>query len=77
MYVCVCVCMCVCAGVVFSNAALRALVPHLDECLEAIEYYNKFAESSWYNEDVELGRCVSRKVGIQCSTSLEVSTSII
>lgn len=61
-------------GVIFSNAALRALVPHLEDCLEAIEYYNKFTESPWYNEDVELGRCVSRKIGIQCSGSQEVST---
>ena len=60
-------------GVIFSNAALRALVPHLEDCLEAIEYYNKFTESPWYNEDVELGRCVSRKIGIQCSGSMEVS----
>ena len=59
-------------GVIFSNAALRALVPHLEDCLEAIEYYNKFTESPWYNEDVELGRCVSRKIGIQCSGSQEV-----
>ena len=60
-------------GVIFSNAALRALAPHLDYCLEAIEYYNKFTKSLWYDEDVELGRCVSRKIGIQCSESLEVS----
>lgn len=64
-------------GVVFSNAALRALVPHLDDCLEAIEYYNKFTESPWYNEDVELGRCVSRKVGIQCSGSSEIRSLLL
>ena len=63
-------------GVIFSNAALRALVPHLEDCLEAIEYYNKFTESPWYNEDVELGRCVSRKVGVQCSSSTEVSVRV-
>ena len=59
-------------GVIFSNAALRSLVPHFQECLEAIEYYNKFAKSPWYDEDAELGRCVSRKIGIQCSASQEV-----
>ena len=60
-------------GVIFSNAALRALVPHIDDCLEAIDYYNKFMNSQWYDEDVELGRCASRKLGLQCSSSSEVS----
>ena len=62
-------------GVIFSNAALRELVPHLEDCLEAIEYYNKFTNSLWYDEDVELGRCVSRKIGIQCSGSEEVRSA--
>lgn len=60
-------------GVVFSNAALRALAPHLDRCLRAVDVYNEEnPDNPWYNEDVELGRCVSRVINIQCSTSAEV-----
>ena len=59
-------------GVVFSQSALRVLAPQLEMCLTAIVYHNKNSDMPWYNEDVELGRCVSRVVGIQCSVSKEV-----
>lgn len=59
-------------GVVLSRAALRALAPHLDYCLSAVEQYNRQGSHTWFNEDVELGRCVSRTINIQCSTSAEV-----
>ena len=59
-------------GVVFIQSALRVLAPQLEMCLSAIIFHNKHSDSPWYNEDVELGRCVSRVVGIQCSVSKEV-----
>ena len=56
-------------GVVFSAVTLKILTPYLDKCLEGINLYNEFHHSDerWYNEDVELGRCVSRTVGIHCT----------
>jgi hypothetical protein len=49
-------------------------------CLETVEAHNRIGEGvagrAWFNEDVELGRCVSRNVGIQCSNSEEVSNII-
>ena len=55
-------------GVVFSATALSALTVHLMRCLKAVESYNsKWGKDiGWYNEDVELGRCISRTVGINC-----------
>lgn len=59
-------------GVVLSQAALTALYPHLDKCLEAVERHNMdSSQPLWYNEDVELGRCVSRNIGVQCSASID------
>ena len=52
-------------GVIFSRSALRKLAPHLNDCLSSVVVS--------YNEDVEVGRCVSKKVGIQCTWSWEVS----
>ena len=60
-------------GVVFSREALFALAPHLDYCLGAVSQYNRQENKQWFNEDVELGRCVSRTIDVQCSTSREVS----
>ena len=51
-------------GVIFSRALLMKLKPHLEDCLKEVVV-------SW-NEDVEVGRCVSRKLDIQCSWSYEV-----
>lgn len=60
-------------GVIFSRATLRKLAPYLDPCLSAVDHYNRgHPDHPWYNEDVELGRCVSRSINIQCSTSAEV-----
>lgn len=57
-------------GVVFSGTTLKSLYPHLDKCLTAVKAYNdKWGHDiGWYNEDVELGRCVSRTLGINCTT---------
>ena len=64
-------------GVILSKAALGKLAPYLDLCLSAVDQYNEEnPDNPWYNEDVELGRCVSRSINIQCSTSAEVYMSI-
>ena len=53
-------------GVIFSRALLIQLAPHLDYCLENVVVS--------YNEDLEVGRCVSRRLGIQCTWAYEVGT---
>ena len=59
-------------GVVLSRAALQALAPHLNWCLEVIQKHNQdSSEPQWYNEDVELGRCISRTISVQCSTDMD------
>ena len=69
-------------GVVLSRATLSAVAPHLGRCLEAVEDHNRaeggvgVSGGAWFNEDVELGRCISRTIGIQCSHSREVCTCI-
>ena len=52
-------------GVIFSRALLIQLIPHLNECLENVVVS--------YNEDLEVGRCISRRLGIQCTWAYEVS----
>ena len=63
-------------GVVLSRATLNAVAPYLDRCLEVVEAHNRIrkgvAGGVWFNEDLELGRCISRSVSIQCSNSEEV-----
>lgn len=63
------------AGIVMSQALLLELVPHLDYCLGAVQYHNREVKGGeeWNHADVELGRCVSRTIGVQCSLSAEVS----
>ncbi len=56
-------------GVIFSRALLQQLIPHLDDCLENVVVS--------YNEDLEVGRCISRRLGIQCTWAYEVSILII
>ena len=69
-------------GIVLSNGALKAIVPHLDECLMLIQGYNKklLSRSDGIHlnrADVELGRCFSRKLNVYCSTSQEVSEPVL
>lgn len=62
-------------GVALSVAALEALYPQLDRCLYAVQAYNqKWGREGmgWYNEDVELGRCISRTLGIDCTLPSKV-----
>ena len=51
-------------GVLLSRALLRRLGPHLDDCLQHVVL-------SW-NEDLEVGRCISRRLGVQCTWNYEV-----
>ena len=66
-------------GVVLSGVTLNAVAPYLDRCLEVVEAHNRIrkgmAGGVWFNEDVELGRCISRSIGIQCSNSEEVKSN--
>jgi len=50
-------------GVLFSNSLLAKLVHHLEHCLQHVVSYN---------EDVEVGRCISRELGIQCTWAYDV-----
>lgn len=52
-------------GVILSRALLIKLAPHLEECLDNVVV-------SW-NEDLEVGRCIMRRLGVQCTWSYEVS----
>ena len=51
-------------GVILSRALLRKLGPEVDDCL------NNVVVS--YNEDVEVGRCISHKLNVQCTWSYQV-----
>lgn len=50
-------------GVILSRETLRRIAPHIKHCLD-----NLFTT----HEDVELGRCVRKFAGIQCTWSYEV-----
>ncbi|XP_064474434.1 chondroitin sulfate synthase 1-like isoform X2 [Ornithodoros turicata] len=52
-------------GVLFSRETLRRLAPHVSYCLK-----NLYST----HEDVEVGRCVRRFVGIPCTWSYEMQT---
>lgn len=51
-------------GVILSRETLKRIAPHVKNCLE-----NLYTT----HEDVELGRCVRKFAGIQCTWSYEVS----
>uniref|UniRef100_A0AC34RFG1 Hexosyltransferase n=2 Tax=Panagrolaimus sp. JU765 TaxID=591449 RepID=A0AC34RFG1_9BILA len=52
-------------GIVFSKETIRMLGPHLEGCL---------MELLTTHEDVELGRCVRKHVGIACTWNYEMQT---
>ncbi|XP_019850623.1 PREDICTED: chondroitin sulfate synthase 1-like [Amphimedon queenslandica] len=52
-------------GMVLSRALLRKLGPHLQECLTNVVVS--------YNEDVEVGRCINRRLGIYCTKSRKMT----
>lgn len=51
-------------GVILSRETLKRIAPHLKTCLNSL--YTT-------HEDVELGRCVRKFAGVQCTWSYEVS----
>lgn len=51
-------------GVILSRSLLIKLGPHLEDCLTNVVV-------SW-NEDLEVGRCIMRRLGVQCTWSYEV-----
>ena len=55
-------------GVILSRSLLKKLVVHLEECRQSVVV-------SW-NEDLELGRCISRRLDVQCTWAYEVCTSL-
>jgi chondroitin sulfate synthase len=60
------------AGMALSNAALKTLGGQLPVCLEEVSRHNRETpKAPWTSWDVEVGRCVSRTLGIQCSQSAE------
>ena len=52
-------------GMIFSKALFRKLGPEVDDCLENVVF-------SDYDEDVEVGRCISHKIHVQCTWSYQV-----
>ena len=50
-------------GTVFSRALMKQLRPYLEECL---------GEATTYHDDAEVGKCISRNIGIQCTASIQV-----
>ena len=60
-------------GVILSNSAMRGVGPHIDNCLRAVFYHDRNSRhGEWNDDDVEIGRCLSRETEVQCSTSAEV-----
>ena len=65
-------------GIVLSNAALVAIAIHLDSCRHLADTFGSQSSNSHLElgrGDVELGRCFSRQVGVQCTSFEEVSHS--
>ena len=59
-------------GVVLSRASVRELTPELDSCLDSYARSN----SSVLDQDVELGRCITRRLKIQCTSSVSPEVSV-
>lgn len=55
-------------GVIMSRSLLVKLGPHLDECLNNVVV-------SW-NEDLEVGRCIMRRLGVQCTWNYQVGVCV-
>lgn len=70
-------------SITLSATGLKALYPYLRKCLNAALSYNQKVpkDDGWYYDDVELGRCASRTLGMKCSRGIEVlsisSTAIV
>ena len=59
------------SGVLLSHKLLQTLIPHLELCLNAV--LSGKGQGSSGHPDVELGRCISRHIGVQCSRAAQVS----
>lgn len=64
-------------SITWSAAGLKALYPYLRKCLNAALAYNLEVpkDMGWYYDDVELGRCASRTLGMRCSRGSKVMPS--
>lgn len=64
------------SGVALSYGLLQAMSYNLEFCLNAIlSSFERGRQGSSNHADVELGRCVSRHVGVQCSQAAQVMDS--
>ncbi|KAL9976419.1 hypothetical protein ACROYT_G013718 [Oculina patagonica] len=54
-------------GMLLSRSVLRKVAPHVEYCIQT-------APKSHMHEDVELGRCIRRYVGVSCTWSYEMNT---
>ena len=59
-------------GMIFSRGAMAAIRPHLLDCYNAILRHDNRTGVKWHDDDVEIGRCFSRYLDVQCSTSEQV-----
>ena len=59
------------SGVVLSHGLLQAVSPKLEFCLSAA-LSTQGGQGTSSHVDVELGRCISRHVGVQCSLATQV-----
>lgn len=59
------------SGVVLSHGLLQAVSPKLEFCLNAL-LSGQGGQGTSNHADVELGRCISRHVGVQCSQATQV-----
>ena len=59
------------SGVVLSYGLLQAVSPKLEFCVNAVQS-EKGGQGTSSHADVELGRCISRHVGVQCSRAAQV-----
>lgn len=41
-------------------------------CVSVVFLHDEQSTQKWNDDDVEIGRCISRKLDFQCSTSAEV-----
>lgn len=62
------------AGLILSRAALKRIVPHLQSCQGL--GLSRGLRGKEGEGDVELGRCISRRLGVTCSHSLMVCVCV-
>lgn len=61
-------------GMIFSRGAMKAIHPYLSVCYKAIVLHDNKTHGKWHDDDVEIGRCFSRFLDVQCSTSQQAMT---